>query len=197
MGNRQAANALTARGKRPYHGDMRFQGTILLASAISALGLAQIQAQSPPSPARAASSSTGSPASDGKAQLIAKVQEKFASGEQNFKAGHLEAARRDFNAAVVLMLVSGYDLEGDAELHELFRKVVDTVYTYELQAFHAGDGFQSLTGINPSLKLRAAAQGRLPACILVCRAAVPGRPAGRPSKSGQLLCGRGQWVCWI
>jgi len=27
--------------------------------------------------------------------LIQRVQEKFASGEQNFKAGHLEAARKD------------------------------------------------------------------------------------------------------
>jgi len=30
----------------------------------------------------------------GKEYLIQKVQEKFASGEQNFKAGHLEAAAR-------------------------------------------------------------------------------------------------------
>ena len=32
--------------------------------------------------------------------LIQRVQEKFASGEQNFKAGHLEAARKDFDDAV-------------------------------------------------------------------------------------------------
>jgi len=36
----------------------------------------------------------------GKDYLIQKVQEKFASGEQNFKAGHLEAARKDFDDAV-------------------------------------------------------------------------------------------------
>src|SRR5262252_8589869 len=63
---------------------------------------------------------------DDKSQLIARVQAKFASGEQNFKAGHLDAARRDFDAAVDLMLTSGYDLEKDPQLRELFRRVVDS-----------------------------------------------------------------------
>jgi len=57
---------------------------------------------------------------DGRSILIAKVEEKFASGEQNFKAGHLDAARRDFNDAVDWMLESGYDPNGDPKLSELF-----------------------------------------------------------------------------
>jgi membrane-bound lytic murein transglycosylase D len=73
--------------------------------------------------------------------LIARVQERFAQGEANFKAGHLEAARRDFDDAVDWMLESGYDPNGDPRLSELFQHVTDTVYTYELQAFRAGDGF--------------------------------------------------------
>jgi hypothetical protein len=79
---------------------------------------------------------------DSKSLLMAKVEEKFDSGEQNFKAGHLDAARRDFNEAVDWMLESGYDLNGDPKLSEVFHRIVDTVYTYELQAFRAGDGFQ-------------------------------------------------------
>jgi hypothetical protein len=63
---------------------------------------------------------------DGKDYLIQKVQEKFASGEQNFKAGHLEAARKDFDDAVDWMLESGYDPNGDPRLSELFHRVVDT-----------------------------------------------------------------------
>ena len=73
--------------------------------------------------------------------LIAQVQAKFAAGETNFKAGHLEAARRDFDDAVDWMLESGYDPNGDPQLAALFRHVTDTVYLYELQAFRAGDGF--------------------------------------------------------
>src|SRR5438105_822487 len=84
---------------------------------------------------------------DGRAFLISKVEEKFASGEQNFKAGHLDAARRDFNEAVDWMLESGYDPSSDPKLSELFHRVVDTVYTYELQAFRAGDGFQEAPAV--------------------------------------------------
>ena len=84
---------------------------------------------------------------DGKTFLIAKVEEKFASGEQNFKAGHLDAARRDFNDAVDWLLQSGYDPNSDPQLSEIFHRVVDTVYTYELQAFRAGDGFQETPAV--------------------------------------------------
>src|SRR5229473_1491582 len=84
---------------------------------------------------------------DGRTVLMARVQEKFASGEQNFKAGHLDAARRDFNDAVDWMLESGYDPNGEPRLSELFRHVVDSVYTYELQAFRAGDGFQETPAV--------------------------------------------------
>jgi membrane-bound lytic murein transglycosylase D len=79
--------------------------------------------------------------------LIAQVEAKFASGEQNYKAGHLEAARRDFDEAVDWMLGSGYDPSSDPKLGELFRRVVDTVYGYELQAFREGDGFQEAPAV--------------------------------------------------
>src|ERR1700720_1793817 len=79
--------------------------------------------------------------------LIAKVEAKFASGQQNYKAGHLEAARKDFDEAMDLMLESGYNPYADPKLSELFHRVVDTVYTYELQAFRAGDGFQEAPAV--------------------------------------------------
>src|SRR5580693_6157980 len=82
-----------------------------------------------------------------KEYLIAQVEAKFASGEQNYKAGHLEAARRDFDDAVDWMLESGYDPNSDPKLSELFHRVVDTVYGYELQAFRAGDGFQETPAV--------------------------------------------------
>jgi membrane-bound lytic murein transglycosylase D len=109
------------------------------------------------------------PVPQGREYLIQKVQEKFASGEQNFKAGHLEAARKDFDDAVDWMLESGYDPNGDPRLSELFRRIVDSVYAYELQAFRAGDGFSEAPAVpaaidevaemtfpvDPSLKGRA------------------------------------------
>src|SRR6202166_4536602 len=87
------------------------------------------------------------PVTDPRQTLIRKVEEKFASGEQNYKAGHLEAARKDFDEAVDRILESGYDPDSDPKLGELFHRVVDTVYTYELQAFRAGDGFQEAPAV--------------------------------------------------
>jgi membrane-bound lytic murein transglycosylase D len=87
------------------------------------------------------------PVTDARQMLVHRVEEKFASGEQNYKAGHLEAARRDFDDAVDWMLQSGYDLNSDPQLSELFHRVVDTVYTYELQAFRAGDGFNEAPAV--------------------------------------------------
>ena len=78
---------------------------------------------------------------DSKTYLAQRVEAKFASGEQNYKAGHLEAARKDFNDAVDWILESGYDPASSPRLNELFHRLVDTVYSYELQAFRAGDGF--------------------------------------------------------
>jgi membrane-bound lytic murein transglycosylase D len=78
---------------------------------------------------------------DSKTYLAQRVEAKFASGEQNYKAGHLEAARKDFNDAVDWILESGFDPSSSPRLNELFHRLVDTVYSYELQAFRAGDGF--------------------------------------------------------
>src|SRR5216683_2608793 len=87
------------------------------------------------------------PVPSGKDYLIQKVQEKFLAGEQNFKAGHLEAARKDFDDAVDWLLESGYDPNSDPKLSELFHRVVDTVYAYELQALRAGEGFSEAPAV--------------------------------------------------
>lgn len=86
-------------------------------------------------------------APDGIEYLIQRVQAKFAEGESNYKAGHLTAARRDFDDALDWMLESGYDPNGDPRLSELFHHISDTVYTYELQAFRAGDGFSEAPAV--------------------------------------------------
>ncbi len=73
--------------------------------------------------------------------LVQKVEAAFQAGEQNYKAGHLVKARRDFDQAVDWLLSSGYDLQADARLEQLFDQIVDTVHAYELAAFREGDGF--------------------------------------------------------
>jgi membrane-bound lytic murein transglycosylase D len=73
--------------------------------------------------------------------LIEKVEEAFRSGEQNYKAGHLEKARRDFDHAVDWMLMSGLDLHSDLRLERVFDRIVSAIHAYEAAAFKEGDGF--------------------------------------------------------
>ena len=73
--------------------------------------------------------------------LIEQVEAAFRSGEQNYKAGHLDKARRDFDRAVDWMLLSGLDVHGDARLDALFTRIVSTIHSYEAAAFREGDGF--------------------------------------------------------
>jgi len=91
--------------------------------------------------------SLAQPVPGGIPYLIEKVKEKFAAGEANYKAGHLAAARRDFDDAVDWMLESGYDPNSNPQLSELFHHVTDTIYAYELQAFRAGDGFSEAPAV--------------------------------------------------
>jgi len=88
------------------------------------------------------------PVPSGKDYLIQKVKESSPQASKIFKAGHLEAARKDFDDAVDWRLESGYDSNSDPKLSELFHRVVDTVYAYELQAFRAGDGFSEAPAVS-------------------------------------------------
>ncbi|MBZ5526964.1 MAG: transglycosylase SLT domain-containing protein [Acidobacteriia bacterium] len=74
--------------------------------------------------------------------LIARVEAKFAAGEQEYRAGHLTSARRKFDQALDELLESGLDLEGDPRFAQLYHRLVDRAYAYELQAFQEGGGLQ-------------------------------------------------------
>ncbi len=79
---------------------------------------------------------------DGAEWLAAESEAAFEAGEQDFQAGHLGKARDEFDQALDQLLGSGFDLEADARLNELYRRIVDTVSQDELDAFRDGDGFR-------------------------------------------------------
>jgi membrane-bound lytic murein transglycosylase D len=101
--------------------------------------------QTPPQPAAQAPKETPRPAAAPSRPtidaLLAEVEAAFQAGEQSYKAGHLEKARREFDRAVDLILTGGYDLHDDSRLEQLFDRIVATVHAYELAAFKEGDGF--------------------------------------------------------
>jgi len=81
------------------------------------------------------------PPQKGVEALLEKAEAAFLSGEQSYKAGHLEKARRDFDRAVDTLLVSGVDLHSDRRLEQLFDRMVAAIHNYETAAFRDGDGF--------------------------------------------------------
>jgi membrane-bound lytic murein transglycosylase D len=74
-------------------------------------------------------------------QLIAKVEKLYESGRANYTAGHLEAAKSDFDAAFNTLLESNLNVRGDDRLQQEFDKLVESVNNIELLALQQGDGF--------------------------------------------------------
>ena len=75
------------------------------------------------------------------ADLIARVEKEYQSGQDNYLAGHLEGAKQNFDSAFNQLLGSGFDLRSDDRLaHELDR-ILDGINGLELAALQQGDGF--------------------------------------------------------
>lgn len=74
-------------------------------------------------------------------QLINQAERSYASGVSNYRAGHLDAARADFDFAVDLMLTSGMDLKQDPQLADEFDRLLTQVNTLEMAALKQGNGF--------------------------------------------------------
>jgi len=74
-------------------------------------------------------------------QLIDMAERQYQSGVDNYRAGKLDAARSDFDAAVDMMLTSGLDIQSNSQLDDEFERVVDRVNTLEMEALKQGNGF--------------------------------------------------------
>jgi membrane-bound lytic murein transglycosylase D len=73
--------------------------------------------------------------------LIQEVEDAFAKGEADYRRGKLPEAKAEFDRAVDLMLTSGIDIRGDAQLQEEFNRIVDAVNALEMEALKQGNGF--------------------------------------------------------
>jgi len=73
--------------------------------------------------------------------LIARVEKEYLAGQENSRAGHLEAAKQNFDAAFNLLLGSGFDLQGDDRLAAELTRVLDGTQSMEQEALQMGDGF--------------------------------------------------------
>ncbi len=81
------------------------------------------------------------PAPDPIGALVAQSQAHFDAGRRELAVGHLERARREFDAAIEVLVQSEYGARHDARLREHFERLVDRISTYEMTALSEGDGF--------------------------------------------------------
>ena len=78
---------------------------------------------------------------DAVAELIAQVEKEYQAGQTNYQAGHLEAAKQNFDNAFNLLLSGPVEVSADDRLQKEFEKLLDGVNGLELTALQEGDGF--------------------------------------------------------
>jgi len=81
------------------------------------------------------------PKADPVPALIDQVEKQFQAGENNYKAGHLDQAKVDFDQAFNLLLSYPPGVKSDDRLEDEFDKIVEAVNNLELQALKQGEGF--------------------------------------------------------
>ena len=82
-------------------------------------------------------------------QIINRAEASYRSGVDNYRAGHLDAARLDFDSAVDSMLTSGMDLKTDPQLADEFDHLLNAVNSLEMAALKQGNGFSPVLEAAP------------------------------------------------
>ncbi len=74
-------------------------------------------------------------------KLIEEAEHDYQAGQSNYEAGHLEAAKSNFDHAVSILMQGPVDVRSDERLQREFDKIVDGVHSIEMVALKEGDGF--------------------------------------------------------
>ncbi len=112
----------------------------LPAQATAPTAVASKTDPSAPAPA-AAPSVTPSPQSQATDALIAQAEKLYAAGQADYRAGHLDAAKQNFDQAFNVLLSSKIEVRDNPPLEHEFDKIVEGVRQLEMVALQQGDGF--------------------------------------------------------
>jgi membrane-bound lytic murein transglycosylase D len=93
------------------------------------------------SPASTVPTAVPPPPEDPVLALIAESQRHFTEGEQELGVGHLEQAKKAFDAAVDVLLQSPYGARSEPRIREHFDRLVERISAYDISALAQGDGF--------------------------------------------------------
>ena len=74
-------------------------------------------------------------------EMIAQAEKALADGQADYKAGHLDAAKQDFNHAVDILMQGPVEIKSDDRLQQEFDKITEEINKLEMVAFKEGDGF--------------------------------------------------------
>jgi len=80
------------------------------------------------------------PKPDPVADIIAQAEKEYQAGRDNYKAGHLDAAKQNFDRAFNLLLGSTLDVYSDERLQQELDRVLEGVNSEDMQALQEGDG---------------------------------------------------------
>ncbi len=100
-----------------------------------------VQPASAAIPASSQATSPIVPQEDPVVSLIAESERLFKAGQAELEAGHVEAARQEFDRAVNVLVESPYGGRTEPRIREHFDRLVDRISTYEVKALAQGDGF--------------------------------------------------------
>jgi membrane-bound lytic murein transglycosylase D len=73
--------------------------------------------------------------------LIARAEKLYKTGQDEYRDGHLDAARQSFDQAFNVLLTSNIEVRDNPRLEKEFDKIVDGVRDLEMVALREGDGF--------------------------------------------------------
>ena len=94
-----------------------------------------------PPPAPPQVQQPAAPKGDPVQETLDRAEREYQTGQANYAAGHLEAAKENFDRAVTVLLQGPVDVKSDERLQREFDKIIEGVNTLEMQAFKEGDGF--------------------------------------------------------
>ncbi len=72
--------------------------------------------------------------------LIAAAEKQRQSGEENFQAGNLDAAKQDYDAAFNKLMQSGFDIHADERLQHELDRILEGLNGVKLATLPQGDG---------------------------------------------------------
>ena len=72
---------------------------------------------------------------------IEQAEKEFQAGQENYTAGHLDAAKQNFDHAFDILTQGPVEVRSNEKLKQEFDKIVERVNALEVEALKKGDGF--------------------------------------------------------